>query len=74
MTPTYTGIRAELKNYGVNLIAEFPDYNEKIVHLTGEDVREFYNCNPAKWLELYSEDEKMLYEAFELVNGIRLAD
>lgn len=74
MSITWTGIEAELKNYGIKLVANGPDNAEKIVFLEGADIREYYGCNPASFLDQFGNDEKMLFEAFELVNGITITE
>ena len=74
MNITYTGISARLKNYGIEVVATAPDGLETPVLIDGSDIREFYGCNSAKWLEMHGEDESMLFELFELVQGIHVND
>jgi hypothetical protein len=70
MCITYVSISARLRNYGIELTATGPDDIEKQVFLDGSDIREFYNCNPAQWLERHERNESALWELFDLVNGI----
>jgi len=74
MTVTYTGISAKLKPNGVLLVAELPDGEDKSVLMQSQDIREFWACNPSKWLEMYQDNEPVLWEAFSLVDGIHLHD
>jgi len=74
MTVTYTGISAKLRPNGILLTAEAPDDTEKTVMMQSADIREFWQCNPSKWLEMYQDNEPVLWEAFSLVDGIRLMD
>lgn len=72
MQVTYTGITASLKNYGILITATAPDEVEKEVFIDGVDVREFYGCNPAKWMDDFGENENELFSLFTLVNGISI--
>jgi len=70
----FTSIEARLKNYGVQLIAFGPDYNEVIAFIPGSDIREQYGVNPAAFVDAYSENENVLFELFHSVHGIAYAD
>jgi len=69
-----TSIEARLKNYGVQLVASGPDYNEVGAFIPGSDIREQYGINPAAFIDQYCENENVLFELFHSVHGIAYAD
>lgn len=70
MSIEWTGIEAKLKNYGVQITAFGPEETEKTVFLPGEDIKEFFGLNPAKFLSEYENNEEKLFEAFNLIASI----
>ena len=70
---TLTGISARLKGHNVQITGQFPDNEESIINVPGEDIVTLYGCNPAAFLEAYGDDENTLTELFTAVSGIGIS-
>jgi len=70
----FTGYESRLKGFGIEIIAEAPDDQKVTVFVPGEDVRLFYELNPAAFQEKFGDDIKTLEELFMAVAGIHVTE
>ncbi len=70
----YENFESRLKGYGIEITASGRDDEESTVYIPGSDLREFYQLNPASFIDQYGEDAAKLQELFTAVKGIGVSE
>jgi len=73
-TVTYTDFSSRLRGYGIEILAEGPDDTTAKIFIEGSEIRQFYDLNPAAFLEKYGDDANTLCELMSAVKGIRCTE
>jgi len=74
MKKELTDITASLKGHNILLTATDADGDETRVTVPFQDIQDLYGCGSARWMEENGDRESSLWELFNAVNGIALAD
>ncbi len=74
MQKELTTIEAALRGHNILLTATDADGEETRVTVPCEDIHELYGQSCPKWMEENGDRESSLWELFNAVNGIALAD
>jgi len=70
----FTGYESRLKGYGIEITAEAPDSETITIFVEGSEIRQFYDLNPAAFVERYGDDANTLCELMSAVKGIRCTE
>ncbi len=74
MQKELTTIEAALKGHNIILTATDADGEETKVTVPCDDIHDIYGYGCARWMEENGDRESSLWELFNAVNGIALAD
>lgn len=70
----FTDFEANLKGYGIEITASARDGVEAKIFVDGADLREFYELNPASFLDKYGDSAATLQELFTSVKGLQITN
>lgn len=74
MQKELTGISAQLKNHSIILTATDAEGEETTVTVPCEDIREIYGQSCPLWYEENADRESSLWELWEAIAGVKLAE